>query len=439
MPGRVLAAVVCVAALVGLLAVWFGGPGGDDILPTPYGAPSATADPSTPPIPLAPATAPAGARTALPTPGRPGTAIGTPPPPRTVRAGDAVRGVVRDAEGRPVAGAEVLVQVGGRQTGVVTGVDGRFEIRVPSDGEAQLVVRAPGRAPLQQPVGVEPELQLALVAEAQITGRVEDPAGAGVAGAFVRAESMDDPALAPTVVQTGPEGHFLVPGLAANARYRLRATHPQHASGPPLEVAAPAADLMLALLPGATLRVRVLGANGEALPELPPPDPAASPGFMALRAYAVLNGGGTSRTLSNWVDADRALIKVEGLAAGTYTLSAAVRGHGRGETGEIVVPGSGEIEASLQLATGGFLRVRVVDAAGAAVPGAEVQPAKDFGTGWAYLLAGKTDGDGRVRLGPFPAGPTQLKCRLEGAWIETAATVSAGSEIDVEIRLAAGG
>ena len=59
------------------------------------------------------------------------------PTPETV-----IRGVVRDPEGRPIAGAQVYVR--GSQTLETTGADGRFELRTRSTGRQALVAFATG-------------------------------------------------------------------------------------------------------------------------------------------------------------------------------------------------------------------------------------------------------------------------------------------------------
>ena len=64
-----------------------------------------------------------------------------------------IRGVVRDTDGRPLAGAQVYVR--GSQTIEATGADGRFALRTSATGSQVLVAFAPGFWPSE--VGIAPD------------------------------------------------------------------------------------------------------------------------------------------------------------------------------------------------------------------------------------------------------------------------------------------
>ncbi len=160
-----------------------------------------------------------------------------------LRRGLAVRGVVKDEDGRPLAGAEVnlssarTVRAGrggvqmsfigpGSQLRRETGADGRFEFRGLKAGDYTVSARRPGfsRATVD-PVNVaearaaEP-LELVLKPGATISGVLRDKAGAGASGWSVSARAASQgggPAFGPGAIRseepTGPDGVFFLEGL----------------------------------------------------------------------------------------------------------------------------------------------------------------------------------------------------------------------------------
>lgn len=142
----------------------------------------------------------------------------------TVGRGRIVRGVVRAADSRaPIAGA--LVSTSWTMVdAVTTAADGSYEFR--GFGDGLLFVRADGYAEeVQQVVAKEDPVvvDFALARGDEVTGRVVDPAGRGIAGAYVAAAAdqrvrsgLQHTDWRPAVVAA--DGRFRIRGLDRTAR-----------------------------------------------------------------------------------------------------------------------------------------------------------------------------------------------------------------------------
>jgi hypothetical protein len=146
--------------------------------------------------------------------------------------GPSVSGVVRDAEGKPVDGAQVLAWGGSPgMPRTVSGADGRWRLDGLVEGvPARLHVLAPGLAPAGPPPPVpapsprgEATVDVVLAAAASVAGRVLDPMGRPAAGLTLGFESEGDEYVLGHPFFTGADGSFLVTGLAAR-RYTVAGT-----------------------------------------------------------------------------------------------------------------------------------------------------------------------------------------------------------------------
>jgi protocatechuate 3,4-dioxygenase beta subunit len=213
-----------------------------------------------------------------------------------LRRGLSVRGVVKDEEGRPLAGAEVNLSSartvragrGGLQMSFVgpgsqlrreTGADGRFEFRGLKAGDYTLSARRPGfsRATVD-PVNVAEAraaelVELVLRPGATISGVLRDKAGSGASGWYVSARAASQaggPAFGPGSIRseepTGPDGVFLLEGLTTGETYELQVMG-QAGLGPrKAGVVAPAEGVELAVTGTGQIRGRVVdGDSGRAI------------------------------------------------------------------------------------------------------------------------------------------------------------------------------
>ncbi len=116
-----------------------------------------------------------------------------------MRKGVPIEGRVVDADGKPVAGAVVL-SAGSPQEmpsevnrfAVSTNAAGRFRTGQVKAGEWFLIARAKGHAPADQTIKVGtavPQVEITLGRPRPLKGRVVDPQGKPIAGAFVNVDS----------------------------------------------------------------------------------------------------------------------------------------------------------------------------------------------------------------------------------------------------------
>jgi hypothetical protein len=217
--------------------------------------------------------------------------------------GGVVRGVVRHKEsGAAVAGAEVTVMGEGWQAmaslwvgtpGATSGSDGSYEVQGVPPGKYRLHALAEGLSPAAGTQGVEVEVpaeggvvekDLFLSDAGRVAGRVLDLAGEPVAAARVRLELRQGRGqgqgmpgagrMAETLIRgvrpsadlTDADGRFDLGRVVAGARFVVVAESDAYvgAESEPFEVAAgERREVDLTLVPGGTLRGRVVDENGR--------------------------------------------------------------------------------------------------------------------------------------------------------------------------------
>ncbi|MBM4795823.1 MFS transporter [Streptomyces sioyaensis] len=186
----------------------------------------------------------------------------------TGATGPAIRGTVRDGDGRPVDRAAVtLISVGGRQLGrTSTGADGGFSLPTTGAGTYVLIGSAGARQPQAATVvvGAEPvSFDLTLSGAAGLSGEV-------------RAEKGDDPLPGALVVATDVRGEVVASGVAGQdggfafgelspGSYTLAVSAAHHRpSALQVEVASGARNWYeVRLTPGAQVRGTVRTAHGS--------------------------------------------------------------------------------------------------------------------------------------------------------------------------------
>lgn len=135
------------------------------------------------------------------------TAVDTLEAPVATAPGTAVRGVVRGAEGAPVAGAAVtLISLGGRQLGrSVAQADGSYGVQAPGSGSYVLIASADG---------FQPQASTVVVGDEQLSYDILLVGTSGLAGT-VRAAESGAPVDGAMVIVTDVRGDVLATGKSA--------------------------------------------------------------------------------------------------------------------------------------------------------------------------------------------------------------------------------
>ncbi|MFB7308634.1 MFS transporter [Streptomyces sp. NPDC056192] len=135
------------------------------------------------------------------------TSVDTLQAPAATTPGTAVRGVVRGAEGVPVAGAAVtLISLGGRQLGrSVAQADGSYGVQAPGSGSYVLIASADG---------FQPQASTVVVGDEQLSYDILLVGTSGLAGT-VRAAENGAPVDGAMVIVTDVRGDVLATGKSA--------------------------------------------------------------------------------------------------------------------------------------------------------------------------------------------------------------------------------
>ena len=368
-----------------------------------------------------------------------------------MRRGLSLRGIVKDEEGRPLAGCEVNLSAGrsiragrggmqmqligpGNQVRRETAADGRFEFRGLKAGEYSLVARRPGfsRASVD-PVNVseakpgEP-LELTLRPGSTISGVLRDKAGNGASGWFVSARPAGQgggvpmgPGANRTEEPTGPDGAFLLEGLLAGEAYELQVMG-QAGLGPRRSgVTAPAEGIDLVVNGTGQVRGRVADADsGRAIADFQlryQPDAQGGMRFM-MRAGP---GGGRGPYERQPFHAEDGSFVLEDVPAGRWTVEAEAPGYQTGSASAVsVVEGEATEGVEVRLSKGGVVTGRVLESrSGRPILDATVRAEQSGGEPRMGMLRiggeggdneAATDADGRYELAGL----------APGTWIVTA-------------------
>ena len=318
---------------------------------------------------------------------------------------------MRAEDGAQVAGAEVrLVGTGaGEQTLLplaerfVTDASGKAIVHAPDQAlfEARHPQRGVGRATLDGPAQTSQKLEIRLsrgarAASARIAGRVLGPDGQPVPGAIVLATAArrpgePDPERAWGQATTDGEGRFAVEGRDEGAAYAVEARHELFGPGRSGRTAGGEKGVVLRLGRGASLRGRVVAADGK-------PAAAFSLALARKRGLALE----MVRTVAI-VDAE-GRFSVDGLEPGRYRLVAAGIARAPSAAHDADAPSEG---LELRLGRAGTVVGVVTDVAGKPLEHAKVQLEGDLSSGsiaLPLLAAAITDELGRFELSGVPPG-----------------------------------
>ncbi len=355
------------------------------------------------------------------------------PPPEVelvLGGGVRVRGTVRDAQGRPIADAEVAIWAGGQRRGADwtttrTGADGTYSLGPVAPGPYRMKAEAAHFLALASEEyavdGVTPvdfQLQRAEVVE----GRVVDAAGAPIAGALLRLRKQedlrgyidedshpDDPEASTEEATSDEEGAFVL-GVSEPGTWYLRAVHRDFVSGV-LRVAVPQQGLRVVLRAGT-------GVTGSLVDEAGTPVRAANIHLVPKEKDA--DGWRQKQTATD----SQGRFTFQGVAEGVYTVGALVyaRDGQRSAMSSVEVKGPETVHVQLQLPGGLEVSGVVVDTAGQPIADASVvgMPPPEEEASEALQAAlergpavAKSDKEGRFTLRHLEPGAWRVSARHE--------------------------
>jgi protocatechuate 3,4-dioxygenase beta subunit len=380
-----------------------------------------------------------------------------------MRRGLTLRGVVKDEEGRPLAGAEVNLSSarqfragrGGVQMQLIgpgslvrreSGADGRFEFRGLKGGEYTLQARRPGftRAildPVNVKEGPAEPIELMLKPGSTVSGVLRDKSGNGASGWYVSARPAGQGGGPPmggyrTEEPTGPDGAFLLEGLTAGESYDLQVVG-QAGLGPRRAgVTAPAEGIELTVTGAGQIRGRVVDADsGRVIPAFEVRYQPDGQGGMRFVMRAGPGGGGRGPYERQPFHAEDGTFVIEDVAAGRWSVEAFAPGYQPGRTaGVVVAEGEATEGIEVRLSKGGVVSGRVVESrTGKPILDATVRAEPSGGGGMMMMRMGGEGGDNEATTDAD--GRYELTGLAPGSWTVTATHAEwSESSVGVEIK-----
>lgn len=313
-------------------------------------------------------------------------------------------GLVVDARGGPVAGAEVRL-AGRNRRAVRTDTEGRFHLRgLHTDEHARLLAHAPEAGAsvplaLDLAAGASRSVQLALRSGATLRGTVVDATGAPVEGARLALQapaSADENAVVaprfewaggPGRARAGRDGRFAL-GPLPEGRYAVEVSAPGGSELVTLETGVGDARVVLSVPraePG-SLRGQVVDA-GSGWPV---------PGFNVQLVVPPSRPGACARVSSHALTSPEGRFELRSPTPGEVEVRVSAPGFAPWRAR---LPGSGA-ERRVELRASAALRLRLVDAAGTTLPGVRLSFHERAGRDALPLELGPTSLGTRVVTGP---------------------------------------
>lgn len=383
-----------------------------------------------------------------------------------VRRGLEARGKVVDAQGQPVAGAEIraahredgmmggtrvqmrLMGMDREKPDAVTGSDGAFLLKGLEEGQYTLAVARDGFARKTVPslevkaTGENVWPPVALVAGAPIAGLVKDSAGGPISGAQIFAIDVGSGGR-PQNSTSDAEGKFRLEGFTAERPIFLNVTAQGYATLQ-RNVTPPAADIALVLKSAGTVRGRVEDADTKK----PVTDFTISRGGP--------RGGGGVQIMMGRGGADQSFQSEDGsfelteVPPGKWTVRGSAAGYRSAEaSGVEVAEGETKEGVVLSMKRGGGLTGRVIDPRGTAVANASVtwHPAESeggpMGAAMARMAGGAaggsttSDADGRFQFDGLPDSHVTVTA-THPDFLEASRDIDPAKESAVDLTLGTG-
>jgi len=344
-----------------------------------------------------------------------------------LRTASRVTGKVVDADGRPLAGARVVVQPEGQRFPggrVETAGDGSFELADVAPGRVEVSAEAPGYqgaslAGLEVPAGGElAGVTLALAVGAVVEGTVFAPDALPVIGAAVRAvEPGASTGLrfnAFAFATTDGDGRYWLDGLPPGRRTVIAQHDVYQRAARDVEIEPGVNRLDLVFAGGVEVSGRVTGPQGE---------PVAG-------AQVMLAGDGFALRWPETASRDDGSFVFTGVLPGQYRLTAAKEGYAHARTSDPVIVGESPVAGlELRFAAGvtltGEVRGLTVDEL------AELRIRASSGRGY---RGGEVDFSGRYRVHNLGAGEWTVRAEVSGGGRQASGRVTV-TESDEEVAL----
>jgi hypothetical protein len=317
-------------------------------------------------------------------------------------AASGVRGVVVDAQERPVAGAVVSVEGVPWMVSATSDEAGAFRLTTVPDEATSLVAVARGYRTAHAALGhrddqAELVVRVVLTAASPVDGVVDDDEGNPASANVVACEDQPSEAR----VQSAADGTFQLPPSAIGCG--AVAEDPEHAASDASQVVE-GGHLVLRLKAGGAIDGVVVDERGGGV----------APVAVGIESFVPAHGKALGHSNLRTFEDPGGAFRWDKLGPGSYLLTASIPGRPPARSTRIEVRG-GAVTGGVRIviAPGGTLVGHVTDTAGAPIASANL--AFDFVSSIVESKASaQTDGTGGYRIDGAPAGPFTLRAEKDG-------------------------